>query len=105
MFRWLSSAAAGFRAGRSPTPSRRTWGELWRAGARRCGAGATRESWRGSRAAPRRGGRLPPRGEPWEDLLELLEGRFEIDPPVRALVRRAGTAEEAAALACEARVA
>jgi len=51
------------------------------------------------------GRRLILLGEPWEDLLELLEGRFEIDPPVRALVRRAGTAEEAAALACEARVA
>jgi len=38
-------------------------------------------------------------GDHWEALLEFLTARFEIAPPVRELIRIAGTPEEAAAIA------
>ena len=38
-------------------------------------------------------------GDHWQDLLSFLAERFEIAPPVRELVRVAGTPEEAAAIA------
>ena len=41
-------------------------------------------------------------GAPWLDLMTMLEHRFEVDPPLRALVHLAASAEEAAELACEA---
>jgi uncharacterized protein (TIGR00730 family) len=44
-------------------------------------------------------------GEPWPDLMDVLTRRFEVDPPIRALVSLAATVEEAADLACGARVA
>lgn len=43
-------------------------------------------------------------GAPWLDLMELLEHRFEADPPVRALVHLAASTEEAAELACGAAI-
>lgn len=39
-------------------------------------------------------------GEPWNDLVALLSGRFEMDPPVRELARIASSVEEAADMAC-----
>ena len=39
-------------------------------------------------------------GAPWLDLLQLLEQRFEVDPPIRALVHLAASIEEAADIAC-----
>ncbi len=39
-------------------------------------------------------------GGPWLDLMQLLEQRFEMDPPIRALVHLAASVEEAAELAC-----
>jgi len=42
-------------------------------------------------------------GEAWEALLQVLSTRFEVDPPVRALVRVTRTVEEAVDLAAEAR--
>ena len=39
-------------------------------------------------------------GAQWLDLMELLERRFEVDPPIRALVHLAASVEEAADLAC-----
>ena len=43
-------------------------------------------------------------GAPWLDLMQLLEQRFETDPPVRGLVHLAASVEEAADLACGAAV-
>jgi hypothetical protein len=43
-------------------------------------------------------------GAQWLDLMELLESRFEVDAPVRALVHLAASVEEAADLACGAPV-
>ena len=43
-------------------------------------------------------------GEPWPDFVELLTKRFEVDPPIRSLVRLAGSVGEAADLACGALV-
>ncbi len=39
-------------------------------------------------------------GAPWLDLVQLLEQRFETDPPVRGLVHLAASIEEAADIAC-----
>jgi len=39
-------------------------------------------------------------GAPWLDLMQLLEQRFEMDPPIRALVHLAASIEEAADIAC-----
>jgi len=39
-------------------------------------------------------------GTPWLDLMMMLENRFEVDPPIRALVHLAASAEEAAEVAC-----
>lgn len=39
-------------------------------------------------------------GAPYLDLMHLLEERFEVDPPVRALVHLAASVDEAADLAC-----
>ncbi len=39
-------------------------------------------------------------GAPWLDLVQLLEQRFEVDPPIRALVHLAASIEEAAHIAC-----
>ena len=39
-------------------------------------------------------------GAPWLDLLQLLEQRFEVDPPIRGLVHLAASIEEAADIAC-----
>ena len=39
-------------------------------------------------------------GAPWLDLMTMLENRFEVDPPIRALVHLAASAEEAAEVAC-----
>ncbi len=39
-------------------------------------------------------------GEPWRPLLDFLAERFEIDPPIRSLVRLASSPAEAADLAC-----
>jgi uncharacterized protein (TIGR00730 family) len=38
-------------------------------------------------------------GEPWEELMAVLERRFEFPQPIRALVGHARTADEAAAMA------
>jgi uncharacterized protein (TIGR00730 family) len=43
-------------------------------------------------------------GEPWPELMDLLSRRFEVDPPIRDLVRLASTVEQAADLACGAPV-
>ena len=40
-------------------------------------------------------------GGPYLDLMQLLEQRFEMDPPIRALVHLAASVDEAADLACE----
>ena len=39
-------------------------------------------------------------GAPYLDLMQLLEERFEVDPPIRALVHLAASVDEAADLAC-----
>jgi len=39
-------------------------------------------------------------GAPWLDLMQLLEQRFEADPPIRGLVHLAASIEEAADIAC-----
>jgi uncharacterized protein (TIGR00730 family) len=39
-------------------------------------------------------------GSPWLDLAQLLSQRFEVDPPIRALVHVAASVEEAADTAC-----
>jgi uncharacterized protein (TIGR00730 family) len=39
-------------------------------------------------------------GEPWNELLAFVSGRFEMDPPVRSIARLASSVEEAAELAC-----
>jgi uncharacterized protein (TIGR00730 family) len=39
-------------------------------------------------------------GAQWLDLVQLLEQRFEVDPPIRALVHFAASVDEAADLAC-----
>jgi uncharacterized protein (TIGR00730 family) len=39
-------------------------------------------------------------GAPYLDLMQLLEQRFEVDPPIRDLVHLASSVDEAAELAC-----
>ena len=46
------------------------------------------------------GRRLILLGAPYLDLMQLLEQRFEVDPPIRALVHLAASVDEAADLAC-----